>query len=88
MLRIQIGQSKEAKEIESYVHNWFVNNYVLDQDGASQEAKARKPFRMAEIKVVEDPTDPGVYNVKALLRPHFQVEEINMSMSLVAKNEG
>lgn len=88
MLRIQIGQAKEAKEIESYVHNWFVNNYVLDQDNASQEAKARKPFRMAEIKVAEDPTDPGVYNVKALLRPHFQVEEINMSMSLVAKDEG
>ena len=87
MLRIQIGKSKEAKEIESYIHNWFVNNYVLDQDGASEEAKARKPFRMAEIKVTEDPTDPGVYNVQTRLRPHFQVEEINMSMSLVAKNE-
>ena len=84
MLRIQLGKSKEAGEIEDYIHDWFVNNYVLDQDKASEEAKARKPFRFAEIKVVEDPTDPGVYHVKAQLRPHFQVEEINMSMSLVA----
>ena len=84
MLRIQLGKSKEADEIEDYIHDWFVNNYVLDQDKASEEAKARKPFRFAEIKVNEDPTDPGVYHVKALLRPHFQVEEINMSMSLVA----
>lgn len=89
MLRIQLGKSKEAPEIEEYIHSWFVNNYVLDQDKASEEAKARKPFRFAEIKVTEDPTDPGVYNVKANLRPHFQVEEINMSMSLVAnRTEG
>jgi type VI secretion system protein ImpC len=88
MLRIQLGKSKEADEIEDYIHTWFVNNFVLDQDKASEEAKARKPFRFAEIKVVEDPTDPGVYNVKAQLRPHFQVEEINVSMSLVAsRNE-
>lgn len=87
MLRIQIGKSKEANEIEDYIHGWFNKNYVLDQNKASEEAKSRKPFRSASITVTEDPTDPGVYNVKALLRPHFQVEEINMSMSLVAKDE-
>ena len=84
-----ILQSKEANEIEDYIHGWFVGNYVLDQDKASEAAKAKKPFRFAEIKVTEDPTDPGVYHVKANLRPHFQVEEINMSMSLVAnRTEG
>ena len=84
MLRVQLGKSKEASEIEDYIHNWFVNNYVLDMDGASEARKAEKPFRSAQIKVEEDPASPGVYNVKCSLRPHFQVEEINMQMSLVA----
>ena len=87
MLRIQIGKSKEANEIEDFLNRWFVNNYVLDQDGATEESKARKPFRSAQIKVTEDETDPGVYNVRAWLRPHFQVEEINVGLSLVAKRK-
>ena len=85
MLRIQIGKSKEADQIETYLHNWFVNNYVTDSK--AEETKAKKPFAFAEIKVTEDETDPGVYNVRAWLRPHFQVEEINVGMSLVASRQ-
>lgn len=82
MLRAQIGQSKEADQIELFLHNWFVNNYVTDSK--AEETKAAKPFSSADIKVEEDERNPGVYNVKVNLRPHFQVEEINVGMSLVA----
>ena len=83
MLRAQLGQSKEASQIEEYIHGWFVRNYVTASN-SNARAKAEKPFSHAEISVEEDPTNPGVYNVQCNLRPHFQVEEINMSMSLVA----
>jgi len=85
MLRIQIGKSKEAEDIQKYLHNWFVNNYVTNSK--AEETKAKKPFAHAEIKVTEDETDPGVYNVRAWLRPHFQVEELNVGMSLVASRK-
>ena len=86
MLRIQLGQSKEAGEIEDYLQRWFVNNFVTASTSGDR-AKAEKPFSEVQITVEEDPTNPGVYNVQCNLRPHFQVEEINMSMSLVASAE-
>ena len=52
MLQRQLGKSMEASDVENYIHKWFNNNYVLDQDGASPEAKAKKPFRFADIKAV------------------------------------
>jgi type VI secretion system protein ImpC len=86
MLRIQLGKSKEASEIEEFLHNWFNRNYVAET--TNEEIKAKKPFRSAEIKVTEDEKDPGVYHVKTWLRPHFQVEEINVRISLVARPLG
>ena len=84
MLRNKLGQSKEASEVEQELSDFFNNNFVTESKG--ERAKAEKPFSFAEIKVVEDVTNPGVYNVAVQLRPHFQVEEINMSMSLVANS--
>jgi type VI secretion system protein ImpC len=56
----------------------------LDQDNASQEMKAKYPLRAAQIQVTEDPAAPGAYKAVAHLKPHFQLEELNVSLRLVA----
>jgi type VI secretion system protein ImpC len=35
--------------------------------------------------VIEDPSKPGVYKAIARLRPHFQLDEITISLRLVAR---
>jgi type VI secretion system protein ImpC len=85
MLRYQLGKSKEADEIESYLQTWFINNFVTESK--NEEAKASKPFAKAEISVTADEANPGVYNVSCNLRPHYQVEEVNVGMSLVARSK-
>jgi type VI secretion system protein ImpC len=52
---------------------------------ASQEMKAKFPLREARIEVSEIPGKPGAYNAVAFLRPHFQLEELAVSLRLVAK---
>jgi type VI secretion system protein ImpC len=43
------------------------------------------PLRAAEIQVDEDPAKPGVYRTTMFLRPHLQLDELNVSLRLVAE---
>jgi type VI secretion system protein ImpC len=52
---------------------------------ASQDMKAKFPLREARIEVSEIAGKPGAYNAIAFLRPHFQLEELAVSLRLVAK---
>jgi len=80
----EIGTFKTRKELETYLNDWL-QGYVLDQDSADQGLKARYPLRKAEVTVTEDPNLPGYYMAYALLRPHFQLNEVLIKMSLVSK---
>jgi type VI secretion system protein ImpC len=65
--------------------NKWIANYVLLDDMASQDMKAKFPLREARIEVSEIAGKPGAYNAIAFLRPHFQLEELAVSLRLVAK---
>jgi type VI secretion system protein ImpC len=60
-------------------------NYVTPDDSASQETKAKRPLREARIEVTEVGGKPGVYRAVAFLRPHFQLDELTVSLRLVAE---
>ena len=53
-------------------------------DNASQAVKAQFPLREAQIEVSEVPGKPGAYRAVAFLRPHFQLDELSVSLRLVA----
>jgi type VI secretion system protein ImpC len=47
--------------------------------------KAQYPLREARVDVIEDKSKPGVFKAVAFLRPHFQLEELSVSLRLVAE---
>jgi type VI secretion system protein ImpC len=59
--------------------------YVVDADDASQEMRAQRPLRQAQVEVTEVPGRPGVYRAVAFVRPHFQLDELSVSLRLVAE---
>ncbi len=81
--RDKIGGFMSRGECEKFLNRW-ISNYVLDQDEATQEQKAKYPLREARIDVVDDKANPGCYSAVAFLRPHFQLDELNISLRLVA----
>jgi type VI secretion system protein ImpC len=81
--RDKIGSFGSRSEVESFLNNWLTD-YVLAQDDATQEMKAKRPLRDARVEVVEDKSRPGVYKAVAFLKPHFQLEEVGVSLRLVA----
>jgi type VI secretion system protein ImpC len=84
MMRDKIGSFTSRKECEVFLNNWIVN-YVTEDDTAAHEIKAKYPLREARIEVVEDKSKPGVFKAIAFLRPHFQLEELSVSLRLVAE---
>jgi type VI secretion system protein ImpC len=69
-------------ECETFLNDW-ISRYVLLDDVASQEARAKFPLREGRIQVVEDPGRTGGYSAIAFLRPHFQLDEMAVTLRLV-----
>jgi len=83
MMRDKIGSFMTKQNAQDFLNRW-ISNYVLLDDNASQETKARLPLREARIDVSEIPGKPGAYRAVAFLKPHFQLDELSVSLRMVA----
>jgi type VI secretion system protein ImpC len=83
MMRDKIGSFMTRQDCEKFLNQW-ISNYVVSDDNASQAAKASHPLREAAIQVSEVPGKPGAYRAVAFLKPHFQLDELSVSLRLVA----
>ena len=84
MMRDKIGSFMSRKDTEMFLNQW-IQNYVTPDDTASPSTKAQFPLREAKIEVVEVAGKPGVYKAVAFLRPHFQLDELSVSLRLAPK---
>jgi type VI secretion system protein ImpC len=84
IMRDKIGSFMTRQNCQDYLNRW-ITNYVLLDDNASQAAKAQYPLREARIDVSEVRGKPGVYRAVAFLKPHFQLDELTVSLRLVAE---
>ena len=83
MMRDKIGSTMSRSQAETFLSQWIAN-YVIEDDNASPAAKSERPLREARIEVQEVPGKPGVLRAVAFLRPHFQLDELTVSLRLVA----
>jgi type VI secretion system protein ImpC len=83
MMRDKIGSFMSRKECETFLNQWILM-YVVGNDEVAPEVKARRPLRDARIEVMEIPGKPGCYRAIAFLKPHFQLDELSISLRLVA----
>jgi type VI secretion system protein ImpC len=84
MMRDKIGSFMSRADAESFLNRW-IGNYVIADDTASPQVKSKRPLREARIDVVDVPGKPGAYRAVAFLRPHFQLDELSVSLRLVAE---
>ena len=84
IMRDKIGSFMTKDNVARYLNNWIAN-YVLLNDDASQSVKAKYPLREARVDVFDVPGKPGSYTAVVYLRPHFQLEELSVSIRLVAQ---
>jgi type VI secretion system protein ImpC len=83
IMRDKIGAFMSRADCEVFLNKWIMQ-YVTEDDTATQSVKAQFPLRNAKVEVVDVPGKPGVYRAIAFLRPHFQLDELTVSLRLVA----
>lgn len=88
MVRDKIGSMKEKDELTRWLQSW-INEYVDANPALSNEAtKARKPLAAASVEVIPNEENPGYYNARFMLRPHYQLEGMDIGLSLVSRLPG
>jgi type VI secretion system protein ImpC len=84
MARDKVGSFMEVADATKWLNDW-INNYVVNPQGAGDETKAKRPLSEARIDVREVKGKPGWFEAVAYLRPHFQLETLTTSLRLVAE---
>ena len=85
IVRDKVGTFKERQDMESWLNTW-ISQYVLGNPAiATDKDKARRPLAGAEVIVEEVEGNPGYYQSKFFLRPHYQLEGLTVSLRLTSK---
>ncbi len=85
IVRDKVGSYKSRDDMQSWLQDW-VNQYVdFNPESSPESVKARQPLAKAEVVVEEVEGNPGYYRSQFLLRPHYQLEGLTVSLRLVSK---
>jgi type VI secretion system protein ImpC len=85
MVRDKIGENLEREPLRRYLQSWIMQYVDGDPLNSSIQTKARKPLADARVDVMEDEENPGYYAARFYLRPHFQLEGMDIGLSLVSR---
>lgn len=82
--RENIGSTKSKKVLEEELNTW-VNGLVTEMNDPSPDLVATHPLKAAQVEVNEILDNPGFFQVGLSVMPHFQIEGIDINLSLVSQ---
>ena len=82
--RDEIGRMLNASDVQAKLNDWL-NQFVSGPNPRSEALKAQRPLQAARVDVQESRDKPGAFNVQIFVTPHYQAEEFNIELSLVAE---
>jgi type VI secretion system protein ImpC len=85
IVRDKIGSFKEKDEMQRWLQDWILNYVDGDPAHSTETTKAQHPLAAAEVIVEDVEGNPGYYNSRFYLRPHYQLEGLTVSLRLVSK---
>lgn len=88
MVRDWIGESYEQEELQRRLTEWIMQYVLGNPSTAGEAAKAERPLADARVEVFEDEENPGYYAARFYLRPHYQLEGMDIGLSLVSRLPG
>jgi type VI secretion system protein ImpC len=85
MVRDWVGSTREAPQLQRDLNQWILQYVDGSPDISSEDTKARKPLKGASVEIIPDEENPGYYKGKFLFVPHYQLEGMDVSLSMVSK---
>lgn len=82
--RENIGTTKDRRLLEMELNTW-VRSLVTEMTDPGDDLQASHPLRDARVVVEDIEDNPGFFRVKLFAVPHFQVEGMDVNLSLVSQ---
>lgn len=82
--RENIGTTKDRRLLELELNTW-VSGLVTEMTDPGDDLQASHPLRAAKVIVEDIEDNPGFFRVKLYAVPHFQVEGMDVNLSLVSQ---
>jgi type VI secretion system protein ImpC len=85
IVRDKVGSFRSRESMQDWLNEWILNYVDGDPMNSSEEVKAKRPLAAASVEVEEIEGQPGYYQSKFFLKPHYQLEGLTVSLRLVSK---
>lgn len=82
--RENIGTTKDRRLLELELNKW-IGGLVTEMTDPGDDLQASHPLRDAKVTVEDIDDNPGFFRVKLYAVPHFQVEGMDVNLSLVSQ---
>lgn len=82
--RENIGTTKDRRVLEQELNRWL-SGLVTEMNDPGDALQASHPLREGNVVVEDIDDNPGFFRVKLFAVPHFQVEGMDVNLSLVSK---
>lgn len=82
--RENIGTTKDRRLLELELNKW-ISGLVTEMTDPGDDLQASHPLRDAKVTVEDIDDNPGFFRVKLYAVPHFQVEGMDVNLSLVSQ---
>ena len=82
--REHIGTTKDRRLLELELNTW-IRTLVTEMTDPGDDLQASYPLRDAKVTVEDIDDNPGFFRVKLYAVPHFQVEGMDVNLSLVSQ---
>lgn len=82
--RENIGATKDRRVLEHELNTW-IKSLVTEMKDPADELQASHPLREGKVIVEDIEDNPGFFRVKLFAVPHFQVEGMDIGLSLVSQ---
>lgn len=82
--RENIGSTKDRRLLELELNTW-VKSLVTEMTDPGDALQASHPLRDAKVVVEDIEDNPGFFRVQLFAVPHFQVEGMDVNLSLVSQ---
>jgi len=85
IVRDKVGSYYEKEQLRRWLNNWISEYVDGDPVNSTEATKCRRPLAGAAINIVENEENPGYYSATFELRPHFQLEGMDIGLRLVSR---
>lgn len=83
MARDRVG-AVSPDQLETILQDWLMR-YVVNDDNASPETKARNPLREASVQILPKPGAAGSYRCVIHLVPHYELDDMAVKVRLTTE---